>query len=90
MNLENYDEIYDHASDLSQSAAWYNKLNLKTGWVLINSRIHLLRTATIPIWSFYDGGWKKSVLKKLWLAWMGGRFLELQVEYEVNGFGIRW
>ena len=33
---------------------------------------------------------KKVFLKKLWLALMGGKFSELRVEYEVNGFGIRW
>ena len=29
-------------------------------------------------------------LKKLWLALVGGKFLDLQVEYEVDGFRIRW
>ena len=33
---------------------------------------------------------KKVFLKKLWLVLMWGRFSELQVEYEVNDFGIIW
>ena len=34
--------------------------------------------------------WRKVFLKKSQLALMGGKLLELRVEYEVNGFGIRW
>ena len=44
-----------------------------------------------------DGGWEKVFLKKLWLALMGSKFSlmgrkfsELRVEYEVDGFGIKW
>ena len=33
---------------------------------------------------------KKVFLKKRWLIFMGGNLLELLVEYEVDGFGIRW
>ena len=33
---------------------------------------------------------KKVFLKKLWLALIGGKFSELQVEYEVDDFGIIW
>ena len=32
----------------------------------------------------------KAFLKKLWLALMGGKFLEIRVKHEVDGFGIRW
>ena len=33
---------------------------------------------------------KKVFLKKRLLIFMGGNFLELLGEYEVDGFGIRW
>ena len=33
---------------------------------------------------------KKVFLKKLSLALMEGKFLQLQVEYEVDGFEIWW
>ena len=33
---------------------------------------------------------QKVFLKKLWLALMGGNFLELKAEYEFDGFGISW
>ena len=33
---------------------------------------------------------KKVFLKKMWLALMGGQSLELWVDYEVDGFVIRW
>ena len=29
-------------------------------------------------------------LEKPWLALMGGTFSELEVECEIDGFGIRW
>lgn len=32
---------------------------------------------------------KNVLLKKMWLAFMKDKFLELQVEYAVDGFGIR-
>ena len=32
----------------------------------------------------------KKVFLKVWLVLIGGKFSELQVEYEVNGFVIRW
>lgn len=32
---------------------------------------------------------KEVFLKKMWLALMGAKFLELRVKYEVDGFGIR-
>ena len=32
----------------------------------------------------------KKCVFKVWLALIGGKFSELRVEYEVNGFGTRW
>ena len=32
---------------------------------------------------------KKVFLKRPWLALMGGKLLELRIEYEVDGFRIR-
>ena len=33
---------------------------------------------------------KKVFLKKLWLALIGSKFLDLREEYEVDDFRIRW
>ena len=32
----------------------------------------------------------KVFLMNLWLALMGGKILELEVEFEVDGFEIKW
>ena len=73
---------------------------LKTllGWGLINSRIRFLKSllegeqrifeSNLFHFMMVDG--KKSVFKEGAIGFNGGKFLELQVEYEVNGFGIRW
>ena len=65
------------------------------GWGLINSRIRFLKSLSEGEQRIFESKLFHSMMldgKKVFLrlVLMGGKFSELRVGYEVNGFGIRW